>query len=1297
MWIGTSNGLNRYDGFEVRVFTNTPTAGWSLGDAAISCLDVDAAGLLWVGTSEGLYVLDPESDGLLSVTALCPALPEGAVTSIYCSHSGSVFVSIKSDQQALGLFRVKTAGQIRPALQNNQPKALQFDAQNVPVLPSNYAVESILGAVADSVLLLKNKADQLFFFTEKRGFVAVLKFDLAQRLADTRATILWTGKTGYFFSKDETGQTAQLSPTASNSIFFRLGDHKTFLCFASKPKLFETNAINATAAALPELKGSIAAVSQPELNPVPGFDVPVARAIFTDRSGNVWIGTMGYGVRILKLNRTPFEHLFPNYSTYNFQLTDTTHVWMGKTHPNDLFERKTKKIEPAPWKGQLPSRFHLHNIIRDKESHFWMTGQLDTVSRVMYFNSNTRQVQLLPEQLKNYSYVAEQLLIDRHGNLWIGGHDGLCLRYRPGARQAERFSYRNLLPSGMKELRCNAVVQTERGDLFLGTSQGLIRLQDPNGTPAFSLYQHVAADPASLGCNNILSLYTEKGTPNMLWIGTKGGGLNRMDLSRTQFTRFTESDGLLNNVIYGILSDTTHKLWLSTNRGISLYDPATGICRNFQKSDGLAAAEFNTGAALQLPNGQLLFGSVDGLILLHANAFNVSSRPIPVAVTNIRVLGSPAGKSPPNTSGFRQNARLTANQNNLIFEFAGLDFGNPSTNRYRYRLLGLDDRWIYNGTLRTANYSGLSPGAYTFEVQAATAFGEWPAKGAQIHFLILAPWYRSWLAYIFYGLLLVLANLLYLRFREKQLQLQKTAELAQRESLRLQELDMFKNRILANITHEFRTPLTIILGLAERLRLGKQTDPGSVFTSMLQQGESMLQLLDQMNDLSSLSENKIQLNYRQGNISNYIRYSAESLRSLVAEKNINLSVHSEIPELVMDFDPEKLRQVIVNLLGNAIRHTAAGGNIAVVLSTDDFQQVIIRFSDTGEGIAAAELPHIFERFYQVPSHRQTGSSGLGLALTKELVSLMGGSIAVESEPGSGSTFIVQLPVTHNAQITENTAAHGVAALGLVADPETNSDKPVVVVIEDNQIVANYLHFCLASVFQVYLIDNGDSGISTVTEIIPDMVITDLSIPGKNGFEVVQTLKAQEITSHIPIVILSANANVEERIKGRRLGADAYLGKPFHEEELLLVIKNLMELRLLWQQRYTKSSDAPALAIPFPADMQDAVKKEDAFIAKIYAVFEGHYTNESFSLDDLCQALGYSKSKLQRKLAILTNQPAMHMLRNFRLQKAYELLKNHPEMNVSAVCFQVGFTSAAHFSRLFSKKYNVSPSEVRSGE
>ncbi len=1282
LWIGTTNGLNRYDGYEVRTFPRIPDVEWALGDPYINCLLEDEGGILWVGTPSGLYLFEPVSERFFPVQFADAGLAQIGVSNVVFGKNRSCFILSQSN----GLFRVQVPEELATTLKKSPHEPLRFNSSRIPMQGPGAPLTRILGAISDTCLLLQAKTRQLYYFTPENGVVKGLDIRQARQMSGQEADVLWSGRTGFFFKSDPKISAPENAPVLSDSCIFRVDQHLSLLLPFSKPYLFKRANSPATSARI-------------------DLGCPFSIVVYADRSGNIWIGTTGCGARILKTDRTPFGYLLPGYSAFNFRQIDSNRVWMGKTHPNELLHLKTQKIEQAPWLRKLPPDFKPYNLIADPNGNCWFVGQIDSASQLVFWKKKTGTYQILPERLKNFSYVAEQLLLDRDNNIWVGGHDGQCLRFRPGSLQPERFSYRNFLPSGTREARSNAIIQSPEGDLFIGTSHGLVQISDPNGTPSFRLFQHDPANPASLGYNAILSLFIAPSSPDILWIGTKGGGLISLDLQSYRFSQFTEADGLLNNVIYGIAEDTFHKLWLSSNRGLSRYDPGTGACNNFQKSDGVQSGEFNTGACLQLPSGQLLFGGVNGLTLLEPGMLKQSPNALPVVISKIRILGIPDTQARRRDStiqapGSWQDLRLHHTQNNLSFEFAGLDFSNPATNRYRYRLLGLDEHWIDNGTAHSAIYTGLEPGNYTFEVQAATALGEWSNETAQAHFRILPPWYRSWPAYLVYALLFLSLNLLYIRLRERSLLLEKNVEMAQQESIRLRELDAFKNRLLANITHEFRTPLALILGLAERLYHGKGADSGTASKSILQQGHNLLDLLNQIADLSSLSEQKIRVKLQRGNISNYIRYYAESLRSLATQKNIAFSVQSEVPDLIMDFDPERLRQIIVNLLANAFRHTAPNGKVNLNLSASDSTILAIRVSDTGEGIAKDQLPHIFERFYQATDAQKAGTAGLGLALTKDLVSLLGGTVAVDSEPGFGSLFTVTLPITRTAPLLEETGTSAVAfsdpfdqAGTVTAAPK---DAPLILLIEDNSVIANYIVSCLLPEFRVLVANDGDSGIATATETVPDLVITDLTMPEKNGFAVVQELKAQEISSHIPIIILSANTAADDRIKGRRAGADAYLGKPFNEEELLLVIRNLLDLRQLWQRRYAQMAASGIQIEPLPETLSGTVKKEDAFMAKIYTVFEAHYADDSFDLDKLCQILGFSRSTLQRKLATLTNQSAMHLLRSFRLQKAYELLLTHPDINVSTVCFQVGFSNTAHFSRLFSKTFNMAPSEVRTG-
>ncbi|MEL6276570.1 MAG: hybrid sensor histidine kinase/response regulator, partial [Bacteroidota bacterium] len=451
-----------------------------------------------------------------------------------------------------------------------------------------------------------------------------------------------------------------------------------------------------------------------------------------------------------------------------------------------------------------------------------------------------------------------------------------------------------------------------------------------------------------------------------------------------------------------------------------------------------------------------------------------------------------------------------------------------------------------------------------FNVKAANGDGVWSDEVTSLEVTIAPPWSRTTFAYVLYGLLFGLILWYYRRVQIRRLQLKYELESEQQEAERLKEMESFRSRLYTNITHEFRTPLTVILGTSERL---EAAHPKLKQLSLIRRnGKNLLNLVNQMLDLAKVEHNKLQIDYQQGEVLQYLRYITESYYSVANVNNVLLKLESDKAEIWMDYDAEKLRQIISNLISNAIKYTPSGGRV-VLKAKQENDQLQIEVRDSGQGIPADQLPYIFDRFYQVDNDiSKSGGTGIGLALTRELVTLLEGSISVESQVGQGSAFTVLLPVRREAAVRDsapvveelsvgNTAPELVAAKG-----EQLQDAPTLLIVEDNLDVVEFLTLCLEPHYQLVFAYNGQAGIEKAFALSPDLILSDVMMPEKTGYDLTETLKQDERTSHIPIVLLTAKADLESRIKGLKHGADVYLPKPFHQEELLVNLDNLLKLR-----------------------------------------------------------------------------------------------------------------------------------------
>jgi signal transduction histidine kinase/DNA-binding NarL/FixJ family response regulator len=546
--------------------------------------------------------------------------------------------------------------------------------------------------------------------------------------------------------------------------------------------------------------------------------------------------------------------------------------------------------------------------------------------------------------------------------------------------------------------------------------------------------------------------------------------------------------------------------------------------------------------------------------------------------------------------------------------------------------------------------------------------------------------------------------------RESQLLQEKN----QVEADRLQELNDFKSRFFTNITHEFRTPLTVILGMAEQLQRSSYGVTSSHPTTLIKRnGESLLRLINQLLDLAKLESNTLKINYIQGDVLTYLKYIAESLHSFANAQNIMLRVESDQPNIVMDYDPERFLQIIHNLLSNAIKFTPSGGKV-IMRADVQGHWLLVSVTDSGAGIPADEVPHLFERFFQAKNqeHAKASGTGIGLSLTYELVKAKGGSISVESEVGVGSTFLVKLPVTNKAALSDGMALEPKLGGSFKLPPNmtppdlTSKDAPHILLIEDNPDVVEYLTACLensgghqGSPYRLDFAYNGKAGTETALDSVPDLIISDVMMPIKDGFEVLETLKNDERTSHIPIILLTAKADVESRLSGLRRGADAYLSKPFNQEELRVTVDNLLELRRKLQARYSKleigkmeigkDSNFPISQFPIstPPD------PEDAFLQKFRSVVEANLSDTDFEMPQMERALAMSRSQIYRKVKALTGKSPSLFIRSIRMHHGRHLLLT-TDLTVSEIAYKVGYSALNNFSDAFLEEFGERPMKAR---
>ena len=790
-----------------------------------------------------------------------------------------------------------------------------------------------------------------------------------------------------------------------------------------------------------------------------------------------------------------------------------------------------------------------------------------------------------------------------------------------------------------------------------------------------------------------------------IWVGnyfTEGADIGFIDPDNPE--KGIQLKSWLTDILYGkeikdIEFDDRERLWVITEKGLEVVDFLQKNCKLFNETHGLIMYDdfnygnpANGGKLKKLPDGKMAIIYRGGIGLFHCDSlFNYKTdEKITPYITSVKIAGKQMVLD--SSSVFKKHLILGYEDNDISLDYSIICQNGNDPFIFYHQLVGIDKDWVQSEK-RLASYADLPPDQYYFKIKVMRGKKE-VSTPFSFSLEILPPWYRTWWAYMLYGLA-VIGLLLGIRRYELR------RHLAHAEARRLKELDTVKSHLYTNITHEFRTPLTVILGMADQVK----SDPKNWFNEGLnlikRNGQQLLHLVNQLLDLAKLESGNMPVYYIHGDIVPFLKYLAESFHSYADSKDIRLHFLSEIAELSMDHDPEKLQNIVSNLVSNAIKFTPTGGDIYVVVKKDGSDKLVLSVTDTGEGISEKDLPHIFDRFYQVDSSatRRGEGTGIGLSLCKELVKLMGGGISVESGVGKGSRFTVTLPISHAHQsvqkVHQTNIPPSLAATILFGETKTeapvdnlpNDKRPLVLLVEDNEDVITYLTSLLSANYEILTATDGQSGIDKAIEHIPDLIVSDVMMPQKDGFEVCETLKTDERTSHVPIILLTAKSDTVSRLEGLTHGADAYLAKPFHKEELLIRIEKLIALRHKLRERFSGQGILLKIA------KSHSPTRDERFIKKLIEIVEAHLSNENFGMPELCKQAGMSRTQLFRKLKALTGKSATRFIRSIRLEKAKGLLET-TDLSISEVAYQTGFGSAAYFSKTFQEEFGAAPSEVR---
>lgn len=1291
IWIATKDGLNRYDGARFKVFSPDPFDPFAIGGSEVQQIFEDSRGWIWVTLPDGMDVLDPVSGRFYHVKQADKNFRIGWKESIAETPDGTIWLP-ENDR----ILRISPQKDLLAKAANQGSAVIEPVCKTIPM-------SNVNGWSGEQLKV------QLLHFTKEKELLVGTNHGLF-RLDPTSEQImpeaLLPDCNIEYLAEDKTGRILVRASHNNSNIWTLIQEGKALYNKTGSPILFFSNPVFDNSGHLWAYTSTNKTIQKWETskflnNGVAELEIPPSvlnlennggygcTDFIVDKSGIVWVGTSGYGVVKINDKGQKFKTALPG-NAHRLLYEDSNGALYTGSFPLKKFLSKSFDLS-AP-NTDLPLF-----AANDKPTSL----ALDPAGNMWWMRKDGNQIYHVDAATKvktSFPFEGAVVICDRNGKLVSVNEKGLYC-FDPATLTSQHFPFEK----PQKRLSENSYFLFEDSDgaLWIFGFEGLIKATSNQATYRYEQYLNDPSDRNSLSINHVLSVCDDPLEPSRyLWVGTKGGGLNRFDKQSGKFKKYDKEQGMPDDVVYGILAQDRPKgsqspgfIWMSTNKGLCRFDVRAETTRNFTVLDGLQDNEFNAASYLKTKDGYLIFGGINGINVFHPDSLRFNEH-----LPQTHIVGLQVNNQPFDIWG-KSSITLSHHQNLLNFEFAALEFTNPAKNQYRYQLVGVDKDWVALDNKNSIQFANLAPGDYTFRVQGSNNDGIWSEQTAEFWFTIRPPWWASWWAYLLYVALVAAGVWRYYQYLLRQ-------RFSEQEKLRLKELDDFKSRFFTNITHEFRTPLTVMLGMSDQLAREEKDEPKRHKIGLIQRsGENLLRLVNQILDLAKLESNTLKMNYIQGDVLTFIRYIAESLHSLANAQNLILRVESDQAKIVMDYDPERLLQIVHNLLSNAIKFTPSGGKV-VLRANREGQWLHLSVTDTGAGIPADELPQLFERFFQAKNqeHAKAGGTGIGLSLTRELVKVMGGEIAVESTVGVGSTFLVKLPVTNSSVFVEKSfKIEGLTwSQNRHKEPRPvrtpNSDgltssqtitTQTILLIEDNPDVVEYLNACLKDQYNLDFAYNGQAGIEKALESIPDLIVSDVMMPFKDGFEVVDTLKNDERTSHIPIILLTAKADVQSRLTGLRKGADAYLSKPFHQEELLVTADNLLDTRRKLQLKYQQQILAPETH----TEPDAAAEMEDVFLQKVRAVIEAHYSEEDFGLPQLCQKIGMSRSQLFRKMKALTDIAPSDLIRTHRLNKAKALLESGAA-NVAEAAWEVGFKDPSYFSKLYQEEFGEAPSATR---
>lgn len=1271
MWFATRDGLNRYDGYRFKVFRNIPGDSQSIGSNTVHKLLIDHNGTLLAGTTRGLYQYNSNKESF----SLVPGTASGSIQGLQKDDAGNtwylmnnrLFVTTHDYKSSRQVDLQQTVAATALARTGNNKIWIGFSNGSIASIDANSQRASYYHPAVQTGLLREQveclvpiDENSLLIGTGSQGLYEynpatntsrlLLSTDKAGNKLFVRDGIkagpheYWIAtELGIFIVDIQSGHSVQLSKRFGDP--YSLNDNAVYTIFQDKEGGIWAGTYFGGINYMPRQFNRFEKFYP---NGQPGLSGNAVREIVEDKYGRLWIGTEDAGLNMLDKATGRIRHFkadqLPGSIAYNNVhglLADDDKLYVGYfQHGLDVIDLTTLRVVRHFSQGSAPGSLRhnfIHSIIKLKNGNLLMA----TAAGVQAYNPNTNELKTVEGFPLNTFYTA--IKEDRDGMLWAGSFSEGLYYYHPQTNMKGALRYdarkKNSLPSD----RVNIIYEDHAGSIWVATENGLVKL-------------------------------------------------NTTDYTADKI--YNTANGMPGNIIYNLLEDGQHHFWVSTSKGLVELNPEKNVLRTFTSSSGLLSDQFNYNSAFKDAAGRMYFGSVGGLIRFHPAALLPDSTIPPVVLTGIQVNNEELevkrnGSSSPLTSSITALNKLTLqhNQNNISFDFAALRYANPNLVQYAYRLKGLDDKWTYLERNRKVYYTDLQPGTYEFMVKAANEKGEWQQQSTNLTIKIRAPFWKSNLAMLLYSLMLAAIAYIIYRYSRKYREEKNKVLKEQLEHERDREIYRSKIDFFTNIAHEIRTPLTLIKLPLEKI-LGTADTPAIIKEKLLVMGKNadrLIQLTNQLLDFRKTETEHYSLSYVKTNINSMLQDVYERFKPAAIEKGKNMGL--QLPRIALHafVDPEALTKILSNLVDNAVKYADDSIEIKLLpFNSEDEQFTILVINDHLIEDEATRIK-IFEPFYRINQQGKEGGTGIGLALAKTLTDLHNGSLALTASADEKNVFTLKLPILQEEPIgfeTEKPDDQQNLAT-TYADPD-NHDKPALLLVDDNQEILSFVAKELAEKYSIYLARNGEEGLSMLAGKPIQLVVSDIMMPGLDGYEFCRRIKSDIRFSHIPVILLTAKNSIQSKIEGLESGAEAYIEKPFSLPYLDAQIHSLFVNRDKTKQFFNKS---PLVHMRTMAH----TRADEEFLEALQQGILDNIDDVDLDIEKLAQQLNMSRSTLFRKIKDISNLTPNELINIIRLKRAAELLQTK-DLKVYEVSGMVGYKHPSNFSRDFSRQFGKSPAD-----